>query len=161
MRLEQASGGVKGEPENRQLTWAEFEHNDTLFGPVIIRSRYIAGTKYLDNEFLPIVELQTPAAGSDVGAFLTALIGTDLEAESEHTTVEKVFIHDFVRSANSGWTAEQVGVPRASLLYSIYSLHEPQIWALEIIGAEEYLTRRVVVVKNTSTELAQIFYRRE
>ncbi|KUL83800.1 hypothetical protein ZTR_06607 [Talaromyces verruculosus] len=142
MRLEQASGGLKGEPENRQLTWAEFEHNDTLFGPVIIRSHYISGTRYLDKGFRPIVELQTTAAGSDVRPFLTELIGTDLEAESEHMTVEKVFIHDFVRSANSGWTAEQ-------------------IWALEIIGEEEFLTRRVVVVNNTSTELAHVLFRRE
>ncbi|KAH8697704.1 hypothetical protein BGW36DRAFT_379263 [Talaromyces proteolyticus] len=135
MRLEPAlTGGLKGIPENRPLTWAEFEHNDTLFGPVIIRSHYIAGVKISDRRFRPVVELQTKAAGSNMAVM-------NLEVEAVEETVEKAFIHDFVRSVNSGWAAEQ-------------------IWAVEIIGEEQFLTRRIVVVKGTATELARVFYRR-
>lgn len=115
MKLEPALAvGLKGTPENRQLTWAEFEHNDTLFGPVIIRSHYIAGAKTSDGRFRPVVELQTKATGSDVESFLTEVAVMDLEVEDAEETVEKAFIHDFVRSVNSGWTAEQVRIPRAS-----------------------------------------------
>ncbi|KAE8415981.1 hypothetical protein BDV36DRAFT_297493 [Aspergillus pseudocaelatus] len=46
MVLEPAlTGGLKGVPEKRSLAWTEVEHNDILFGRVIILSHYIDGEK--------------------------------------------------------------------------------------------------------------------
>ncbi|CRG89672.1 hypothetical protein PISL3812_06711 [Talaromyces islandicus] len=132
MMLEPAlTGGLKGVSEKRPLTWAEFEHHDTLFLPVKIRSRYIGGAKISNNRIQPVTELQSYAAGSDAVLFLTGAVVTDLEAQDAKETIEKAFTHDFVQSVTSGWTAEQ-------------------IWAVETIGSKKFLTRRILVVQGSS-----------
>jgi hypothetical protein len=107
------TGGLKGVPERRPLTWAEFDHNDTIFGPVIIRSHYISGTRNPDGRVRPLVELQIENAG-----FLVEAVVVDQEGETAEATIEKAFIHDFVRSMDYGWTAEQVSI-LAPLLYQV------------------------------------------
>ncbi|PLB54515.1 hypothetical protein P170DRAFT_442609 [Aspergillus steynii IBT 23096] len=136
------SGVMNGGQETRPLTWAEFKHNDALFGLVIIRTHYIAGARVSDHQVRPLVELQTKNAGSNVETFLTEAVVIDQGVEYSGETVAKAFIHDFVRSVNSGWTAEQ-------------------IWAVETVGDEKFLTRRVVVQKGTSSETAHVFYKRQ
>ncbi|GAB1207154.1 hypothetical protein APSETT445_005864 [Aspergillus pseudonomiae] len=111
MTLEPAlAGGLQGTPEKRQLTWAEFEHNDTLFGRVIIRSHYIAGQRTADGRVRPLVEPFTkvvvkPEAGS-ILAEAVVLAPETAGAEQEKT--DKAFIHDSIRSMYHEWTAEQV-----------------------------------------------------
>lgn len=99
------TGGLKGVPERRLLTWAETEHHDTIFGPVIIRSHYVSGIRNPDGRVRPFLELQTKDAGC-----LTEAVVLAQEGDAAEATIEKVFIHDFVRSADSGWTAEQVSI---------------------------------------------------
>jgi hypothetical protein len=75
----------------------------------------------------PLVKLQTINLGADAESVLgePVIVSQD---EAVPDTVEKAFIHDFVRSVDSGWTAEQVrivyslagymlthGVPRSGL----------------------------------------------
>ncbi|EAW16919.1 uncharacterized protein NFIA_002710 [Aspergillus fischeri NRRL 181] len=138
MTLEAAlTGGLKGVPERRPLTWTEFEHDDTIFGPVVIRSHYVSEKRNSGGRVCPLVELQTKDAGCLVEA---VVVGQD--GEAAEATIEKAFIHDFVRSMDYGWTAEQ-------------------IWTVEIVGEETYLTRRIVVVKGSSSESAIVFYKRD
>lgn len=99
------TGGLKGVPERRLLTWTETEHHDTIFGPVIIRSHYISGIRSPDGRVRPFVELQTKDAD-----YLTEAVVLDQERDAAEATIKKAFIHDFVRSADSGWTAEQVSI---------------------------------------------------
>src|SRR3954466_12162555 len=80
------TGGLKGVPERRPLTWTEFHHNDTVFGPVIIRSHYISRTRTSDGQVRPLVELQTNDAG-----FLNEAVVVDQEGEAAETTIEKAF----------------------------------------------------------------------
>ncbi|KAJ5154410.1 uncharacterized protein N7500_009849 [Penicillium coprophilum] len=136
------ASGLKGVPERRPLTWTEFKHNDTIFGPVFIRSQYVSGERTSDGRVRPLVELQTKNIGSGILHGLTEAIVIDQEDEAPGTTVEKAFIHDFVRSVDFGWTAEQ-------------------IWAVEIVGEEKLLTRRAVVVKGMSIESVCARYKRE
>ncbi|KAL3444399.1 hypothetical protein BJX65DRAFT_320002 [Aspergillus insuetus] len=132
------AGVLKAAPDKRVMTWTESEYTDNFFGRLVIRSRYIAGEKTLDDRVRPLVEIQTGDLEPDVESILTEamVITTDTAGQ---WTVEKAFIHDFARSMDSGWTAES-------------------IWAVESIGGETMLTRRVVVKKGSSTELARVFY---
>ncbi|OQE37126.1 hypothetical protein PENCOP_c010G00107 [Penicillium coprophilum] len=136
------AGGLKGVPERRPLTWTEFKHDDTIFGLVFIRSQYVSGERTSDGRVRPLVELQTKDIGSEILNGLTEAIAIDQEGEAAGMTVEKAFIHDFVRSDDLGWTAEQ-------------------IWAVEIVGEEKLLTRRAVVVKGKSIESVCACYKRE
>ena len=111
MVLEPAlSGGLQGTPEKRHLNWIKFEHNDTLFGPVIIRSHYVPGQKIADGRIRPLME-----------PFTKAITGSDGDSEYILTEavvmppgiagldkMEEAFIHDLISSKSYGWTAEQV-----------------------------------------------------
>ncbi|OGM48270.1 hypothetical protein ABOM_002079 [Aspergillus bombycis] len=141
MLLEPAlAGGLQGTPEKRQFTWTEFEHNDTLFGRVIIRSHYISGQRTADGRVRPLVEPFTEVVCKpDAKSILTEAVVLGPETAEEEKT-DKAFIHDSIRSVYHGWTAEQ-------------------IWAVEIVGGEPLLTRRVVVWKGSYAESARVFYR--
>ena len=111
MVLEPAlTGGLKGVPEKRSLTWTEIEHNDTLFGRAIILSHYIDGEKISGGRVRPLVELQSKNIGVDATSMLTEAVIMAQEVEAGAETVEKAFMHDFVRSVDGGWTAEQVRI---------------------------------------------------
>jgi hypothetical protein len=108
MLLEPALGGVfKAAPDKRPMTWTESQYTDNLFGRVVIRSRYIAGEKTLDDRMRPLVEIQTGDLEPDAERILTEAIGITTDTAGQWT-IEKAFIHDFARSVDSGWTAEQV-----------------------------------------------------
>lgn len=99
---------LEGTPEKRRLNWTKFEHNDTLFGPVIIRSHYVPGQKIADGRTRPLIEPFTQVAVKpDNESILMepvllppAIAGVD--------NMEKAFIHDSISSDYHGWTAEQV-----------------------------------------------------
>lgn len=102
------TGGLKGASERRPLNWTEFEQNDTLFGLVRIRSRYIDGAITSDGLVRPLVELRSKDAGPDSISFFAEAIAMEKEDKATGGTIEKAFIHDYVCSINSGWVAEQV-----------------------------------------------------
>lgn len=119
MTLEPAlTGGMKGTPERRPLNWTQFEQNDTLFGPVRIRSRYIDGTVISDGQVRPLIELQIKDGGQDLESFLDKEFSMDTKHEATDGIIKEAFIHDFVCSINSGWIAEQV-CNHSLLLYEI------------------------------------------
>ncbi|KAL3486941.1 hypothetical protein BJX62DRAFT_241520 [Aspergillus germanicus] len=139
MLLEPALAGVlKAAPDKRPMMWTESEYSDNLFGPVIIRSQYISGEAMADGRVRPLVEIQTRDLGPDAERMLTEAIVITKD-NAEEGIIGKAFIHDFARSVDSGWTAEQ-------------------IWAVEIIGEATLLTRRIVVKKGSFIELALVFY---
>jgi hypothetical protein len=109
MTLEPAlTGGLKGAPERRPLDWTQFEQNDTLFGLVRIRSRYIDGTVISDGQVRPLVELQIKDGGQDRESFLGGEFSIDTKHEVTGGIIKEAFLHDFVCSINCGWIAEQV-----------------------------------------------------
>lgn len=113
MKLEPAlAGGLEGTPEKRLLTWTEYEHDDTLFGRVVIRSHYISGQRIADSRVRPLVEPFTKiVAKPDAESILTEAVVMATEiAGAEEETMDKAFIHDFIRSVYNGWTAEQVRI---------------------------------------------------
>ncbi|KAF3401353.1 hypothetical protein DPV78_005938 [Talaromyces pinophilus] len=143
MTLEPAlTGGLKGAPERRPLDWTQFEQNDTLFGLVRIRSRYIDGTVISDGQVRPLVELQIKDGGQDRESFLGGEFSIDTKHEVTGGIIKEAFLHDFVCSINSGWIAEQ-------------------IWAVENTGEEKILTRRIVVVNGKSIQTARVIYNRQ
>ncbi|GAM34979.1 hypothetical protein TCE0_015r02916 [Talaromyces pinophilus] len=143
MTLEPAlTGGLKGAPERRPLDWTQFEQNDTLFGLVRIRSRYIDGTVISDGQVRPLVELQIKDGGQDRESFLGGEFSIDTKHEVTGGIIKEAFLHDFVCSINSGWIAEQ-------------------IWAVENTGEEKILTRRIVVVNGKSIQTARVVYNRQ
>jgi hypothetical protein len=102
------TGGLTGASERRPLNWTEFEQNDTLFGLVRIRSRYIDGAMTSDGLVRPLLELQSKDAGPVSESFLGEAISMEKEEAATSGTIEKAFIHDYVCSTNFGWVAEQV-----------------------------------------------------
>lgn len=117
MMLEPAlTGGLEGKPEKRPLTWTDFDHDDTLFGPVIIRSHYISGQRVADGRVQPLVEPFTKVAAEDAGSILreAVVMTPEIAGSGAEEELDKAFIHDFVRSAYSGWTAEQVRILQLS-----------------------------------------------
>ncbi|KAB8269235.1 hypothetical protein BDV30DRAFT_230021 [Aspergillus minisclerotigenes] len=142
MTLEPAlAGGLEGTPEKRLLTWAKFEHNDNLFGRVIIRSHYVSGQRTEDGRVRPLIEPFTKVVTKpDSESILTEAVVLAPETTGAEEKMDKAFIHDFIRSVYHGWTAEQ-------------------IWAVEIVGEEPLLTRRIVVCEGSYAECARAFYR--
>ncbi|KAB8199465.1 hypothetical protein BDV34DRAFT_231201 [Aspergillus parasiticus] len=142
MTLEPAlAGGLEGTPEKRLLTWAKFEHNDNLFGRVIIRSHYVSGQRTEDGRVRPLIEPFTKVVSKpDSESILTEAVVLAPDTTGTEVEMDKAFIHDFIRSVYHGWTAEQ-------------------IWTVEIIEEEPLLTRRIVVWKGSYAECARAFYR--
>ncbi|KAL3444589.1 hypothetical protein BJX65DRAFT_283196 [Aspergillus insuetus] len=140
--LEQVlSGGFGGAPEKRILDWTESKHNDTLFGRVVIQSRYISGLKGADGKIQPVFAAATPGIDPILESFLNEAVFVDGYTDITESNLDNLFLHDFVRSEDSGWTAEQV-------------------WAMESLGGEPVLTRRVVVANGGDTRTARVLYGR-
>lgn len=117
MKLEPAlAGGLEGTPEKRLLTWAKFEHNDNLFGRVIIRSHYVSGQRTEDGRVRPLIEPFTKVVSKpDSESILTEAVVLAPEATGTEVKMDKAFIHDFIRSVYHGWTAEQVRISKPFL----------------------------------------------
>jgi hypothetical protein len=113
MVLEPAlAAGLEGTPEKRQLNWTKFEHNDTLFGRVIIRSHYISGQKIADGRIRPLVEPFTKVVTKpDAESMLTEAVVLSPEI-SGADKMDRAFIHDSICSEYHGWTAEQVCISK-------------------------------------------------
>jgi hypothetical protein len=92
------------------LCWADFKHDDILFGPVIVRSHYVPGAKKPDGRIYPVLEVQTQVDQFNIGPWLTAAVITDQKTDN----LEKAFMHDYICSVNTGWTAEQVSKNRTA-----------------------------------------------
>ncbi|KAL2841841.1 hypothetical protein BJY01DRAFT_249337 [Aspergillus pseudoustus] len=106
--LEQVlTGGIRGAPEKRQLDWTVSEHNDTIFGRVLVQSRHIPGATDSDGRLRPVLEVQTQVDRVNVEAFLNESVLPD---QTIGQNKEKAFMHDYIRSPNGGWTAEQVSI---------------------------------------------------
>ncbi|BCS21147.1 uncharacterized protein APUU_21579A [Aspergillus puulaauensis] len=124
MVLESAlTGGLEGAPEKRPLTWTDFHHADTLFGRVIIRSHYIPGRGVADGRVEPLVEPFTKVDKEDAGSILreAVVMTPEIAGSGAEEEIDKAFIHDFVRSVDSGWTAEQVRVSKLSQRTNTYA----------------------------------------
>ncbi|KAL2846161.1 hypothetical protein BJY01DRAFT_175687 [Aspergillus pseudoustus] len=140
--LEQVlSSGLRGGPEKRLLDWSKSKYNDTLFGMVIIQSQYVSGLKDSNMKTQPVFIAATPGIDAGNETFLSepAFIAGDTKGLEEN--IEEAFLHDFIRSEDSGWTAEQ-------------------IWTVESVNTETVLTRRTVVAKGRQTQVARVLYRR-
>lgn len=109
MVLEPAlAGGLQGTPEKRHLNWTKFEHNDTLFGRVVIRSHYVPGDNTADGRTRPLIELFTKVvANPETESLLTEAVVLPPDVAGVDK-MDKVFIHDSICSEYHGWAAEQV-----------------------------------------------------
>ncbi|KAL3473102.1 hypothetical protein BJX99DRAFT_261648 [Aspergillus californicus] len=140
--LEQiVSGGFGGGPEKRLLTWSKMKHDDRLFGRVAIQSHYTPGLRNSGGGVQPVFAAATTGIDANIESFLKEPVFIDGYTEVAEKNMEEVFLHDFIRSEDAGWTAEQ-------------------IWAVESVGGDTLLTRRVVVAKGRATETARVLYRR-
>ncbi|KAL4881898.1 hypothetical protein BJY04DRAFT_217963 [Aspergillus karnatakaensis] len=140
--LEQVlSGGLGGRPEKRLLNWTESKHNDILFGRVVIQSHYIPGLSESGGKIQPVFVAATTALDERTESFLNEVVLVDGYSDVAEKSLKELFLHDFIRSEGAGWTAEQV-------------------WAVESVGGEILLTRRVVVAKGRDTKTARVFYTR-
>lgn len=106
--LEQTlTGGIRGSPEKRQLDWTAFEHNDTMFGCVLVQSRHIPAAMDSDGRWRPVLEVQTQIDRPGIESFFKESLIPD---QSIRENKETAFMHDYVQSSNGGWTAEQVSI---------------------------------------------------
>ncbi|KAB8079165.1 hypothetical protein BDV29DRAFT_99912 [Aspergillus leporis] len=142
------TGGIKGTTEHRITDWEPREHEDHVFGKVRGRSRLLRGSKSADGKFRPNVEISTKTDDEKVKKFLkgeTLVDGTEVEGflvdnvGEEYGEGEGLFLQSFVENLDSGWTAEQ-------------------IWGFEQIDGKRYYTRRVVVAKDGTVEMARFVY---
>ncbi|KAE8148293.1 hypothetical protein BDV25DRAFT_158573 [Aspergillus avenaceus] len=142
------TGGIKGTTENRRTDWTPREHEDHVFGRVKGQSRLIRGSKGADGKLRPNVELSTKTDDEKVHKFLRAEIlvdGTDSEGflvdnvGEEYGEGEGLLLQSYVENLDSHWTAEQ-------------------IWGFEMVDGKRYYTRRVVVAKDGTYEMARFVY---
>ncbi|KAL4811283.1 hypothetical protein BDV18DRAFT_129046 [Aspergillus unguis] len=142
------TGGVQGTSEQRVTDWQRREHNDTIFGKVEGQSRFIRGSADAKGNVRPDVEICTKIEDEKIKRFLRGEIGADGK-ETVGFTADKVgeefgegeglWLHSWVESVDSTWTAEQV-------------------WGFETINGERYHTRRVAVANNGEYVLARLVY---
>ncbi|KKK15991.1 hypothetical protein P175DRAFT_0440682 [Aspergillus ochraceoroseus IBT 24754] len=137
------TGGIPGATEERIMDWAERERSNHVYGHTLTRSQFINGVRGADGDVQPDLNLQSkpPSAAieAEIQRFLCGGI-PQLNDALESEGYKGIYIHDFGRNEQAGWTAEQV-------------------WSLELISSQAYLTRRVVVVKGGSYEMARLVYK--
>ncbi|KAA8649898.1 hypothetical protein EYZ11_001153 [Aspergillus tanneri] len=142
------TGGIKGTSERRITDWTKREHEDHIFGKVVGQSRFLRGIAGADGKVRPNVDFQTETTDEKVKKFLRGEILVD-GSETEGFLVEEqgeeygegqgLWLQNFVRNEESGWTAEQ-------------------IWGFETVNGQRYYTRRVVVAKGDKVEMARFVY---
>ncbi|EED24525.1 conserved hypothetical protein [Talaromyces stipitatus ATCC 10500] len=148
------TGGIEASPEYRITDWRAREHDDRIFGKIVGQSRLIRGSKGADGKVRPDFGLETTPREDKIAKFLRGEITIDGEEDPNGFLVDDVkdkdglvygdgeglWLHNWVRSLNSGWTAEQ-------------------IWGFETISGQRYYTRRVVVAdKNGKYLLGRLVY---
>ncbi|KAL2843562.1 hypothetical protein BJX68DRAFT_154849 [Aspergillus pseudodeflectus] len=136
------TGGIPGSTEERYMDWVERERSNHIYGDTQSRSRLIKGVRDAEGAVRPDVEIQSKpgndAIEEEVKKFLSA--GVPHLGSQENDDLSDLYIHDFGRNEKAGWTAEQ-------------------IWGLEVIDSQQYLTRRVAVVREDGYELARLVYK--
>ncbi|KAL3470327.1 hypothetical protein BJX99DRAFT_264319 [Aspergillus californicus] len=134
------TGGIPGSTEERIMDWVERERSNHIYGDVKSRSRLISGV-IEDGAVRPVLTLQSKAQPASIEEEVKTFLrgGTPYTAQTE-TDYTDLYVHDFGRNEKSGWTAEQ-------------------IWSIEVINSQQYLTRRVAVVREDGYELARLVYK--
>lgn len=121
-----ATGGIRGTTERRVFSWTEHDHQDHIFGSCVGQSRFVRGSRDENGKVRPDVDVQTRIGGNGVDdntvrRFLRGEILPD-GTESEGFLVDEVkdvegvdlgegegiWVQNWVRNKDSGWTAEQV-----------------------------------------------------
>lgn len=112
------TGGIGGSTEERIMDWAERERANHIYGNVMSRSQLVKGVKS-DGAVRPDLELQSTSDNEsikqEIKNFLQAgqpYLAPGHEGEAE---IPDLYIHDFGRNENGGWTAEQV-----CMMYSLF-----------------------------------------
>ncbi|KAL4916757.1 hypothetical protein BDW62DRAFT_218577 [Aspergillus aurantiobrunneus] len=140
------TGGIPGSTEERIMDWTERERSNHIYGDVLTRSQLINGARDDSGAVRPDLVLQSKttvdAIAEEIKTFLRGGVpylasGQDEDGDKEYPDL---YIHDFGWNEKSGWTAEQ-------------------IWSIEVIDSQRYLTRRVAVVREDGYELARLVYK--
>ncbi|KAL2811832.1 hypothetical protein BDW59DRAFT_155437 [Aspergillus cavernicola] len=136
------TGGIAGSTEERIMDWVERERSNHIYGDVLSRSQLIQGVKEDDGAVRPELTLQSKTQPAAIEQEITNFLrgGTPYLSQVENDDYTDLYIHDFGRNEKSGWTAEQV-------------------WGIEVINSQSYLTRRVAVVREDAYELARLVYK--
>ncbi|KAL5356450.1 hypothetical protein BJX96DRAFT_171624 [Aspergillus floccosus] len=136
------TGGIGASTEERIMDWTERERSNHIYGDTLTKSQFIKGIKKDDGSIVPELSLQSkPASKEQEEQIVKFLTGGKPHVTGEtEDELKDLYIHDFGRNEKAGWTAEQV-------------------WGLEDIGSQQYLTRRVVVVKGDTFEKAHMVYK--
>ncbi|KAL4872828.1 hypothetical protein BDV12DRAFT_193166 [Aspergillus spectabilis] len=142
LMMQQGLRGIfPGVEQTRVLNWTEHEHVDAVSGAaIVVRSQFVNGIKAGKGTAKPVIQIETAGAVdlSSVEAYLASPV-TGGEGED---VLEKAFVQDFIRCEDGGWTAEQV-------------------WAVERVGDDVFLSCRAVAVKGSSIEKACLVYKYE
>ncbi|KAF5863456.1 hypothetical protein ETB97_010087 [Aspergillus alliaceus] len=136
-------GGIKGAPQKTSLNWTDSRYNDPVFGSGTVRSCFVKGVKTSSGKVQPdlinTVELKGERGPGDE-KFLAQGVVVDTRIETTEQYLGKAFLQDFLQSTDYGWATEQ-------------------LWALEEVDGNVCLTRKIVVTKGGSTEVARLVYR--
>ncbi|KAL4963694.1 uncharacterized protein BDV14DRAFT_190789 [Aspergillus stella-maris] len=141
------TGGIPGSTEERVMDWVERMRSNHVYGDVLSKSKLVKGVEGESGAVKPEIEVQSSLKDEGVKGkireFLTGGTGylpTASEEDEKNKDLADLYIHDFGRSEKSGWTVEQ-------------------IWALETINFQSYLTRRIAAVRGDEVELARLVYK--
>ncbi|KAK2738747.1 hypothetical protein FQN57_006914 [Myotisia sp. PD_48] len=140
------TGGIPGTTEKRVLNWGINDHTDHIFGHVNGQTRFVKGKKAGDR-LVPDLEIQTKVGIEEEDELVARFFQGEVLAdglpsdgwESTGPEGENTYLQSWVRSMDSGWTAEQV-------------------WGFEIIEGVRYYTRRVAVAKEGKCVRVRLVY---
>lgn len=125
------TGGIKGTSEHRTTDWTPRVHEDHIFGKVEGQSRLFRGVKGDDGKVRPNVDIQTQTDDEKVKKFLRGEVLADgsptegflVDADGEeYGEGEGLYLQNFVKNLDSGWTAEQVFYSFPFLFWLDYEL---------------------------------------
>ncbi|KAL5361495.1 hypothetical protein BJX96DRAFT_165939 [Aspergillus floccosus] len=104
------TGGITGSSETRIPDWDERLHEDSVFGDVIVRCRFVPGTLDAGGNKWPQLDMQSTFSREsdrvEAEEFLKNFTSSVVPAEEKEEWKDS-FLHDFVRNESAGWTAEQ------------------------------------------------------
>ncbi|KAI5304656.1 hypothetical protein KEM56_006187 [Ascosphaera pollenicola] len=134
------TGGIAGTTEVRVLDWQPRDHEDSVFGKVDGKTRWVEA-----NGNVPEVEVQTSVPDAKEMEAIQKFLRGEILADGKPTDGFVVdeqnnsFLQSWVKSKDNGWTAEQ-------------------IWGFEMINGERRHTRRAVVAKGKKVVKARLVY---
>lgn len=103
-------GIFPGVEQTTALDWTEHKQVDAVSGAaIIVRSRFVRGVRDADEQVKPVLDVQTTAGKREkIESYLGAAVSVPEDGAEESR--EKVFVQDFIRCPDGGWTAEQVNL---------------------------------------------------